>query len=202
MKKYLCVSLFFLMLIPLSAQTPKRFNYGVYTGWTFGTSREFRTSTAPHIEERYQPKYHLGTYLQFNVDRHLSLQLNFNLQSIRHQFKSCNTCGDESQFDSYNYVASLTLNAVVASKRLSIIKIYMSSGAGLSFGAWSYWPDVYYNFTIEPGLKFYFFKSNPNIAFKLGFSAHYLRGTKKLTYSDDKYVKDASYARLVFGIEF
>ena len=78
-------------------------------------------------------------------------------------------------------------------KRLKKIKFYLLSGGGICQGKWDSFPNTYLNLAVEPGLKFFPFKSNPNMAFKFGLSGHFLRGVTHLRHSDNTYTTTSGF---------
>ena len=191
-------ALLILLLIaffPASAQLQKNISVGIYTGWSFGTGYIFRWHFRPYSDD-YSINYHIGSYIQYNINQSIGLQLNFDYQNGVYAWELSHPSfpfdSGEERFD----FGSLSLNGVVNIFKLKNLGFYLLAGGGLSNGEWQSFDGVYFNFMAGSGFKIFLSGTGSGMAITLGGSFH------RLMDPDEWSTATANFLRLNIGVEF
>jgi hypothetical protein len=194
--KTVFIVIFLLSLFPsLSSQTHKRFSYGFYGGWAWGTGDTFQWHYRPY-SDRYSLQYHLGGYVQLNFTKRTGLQLDVNYQNLVNEWTLQHpSLSNNSGKDGYGFT-SVSLKSVFNFPQWGLIQPAIAAGGGVNFGEWNSYEGIYYHVIASPGIKVFFWKSHPHFALTLGCSFTYLYDPGEWSTNKDFYI------RVNLGLEF
>jgi len=195
LRKVAFMAFFLCLALPLLPQGGKKFTWGIYGGWSWGTGYTFRWHSRPW-SDRHVLQFHLGGYAQLNLSKRIGLQLDLNYQNVIDEWTfHYPSFPHDSGENSYGF-SSLGLKGIYSLPRWGSVQAYVSGGGGISWGDWYSYTGVYYHLVGSPGLKIFLWKSNPHLALTLGGSIIYVTNPEEYLSQDD------FYFRMNFGIEF